>query len=354
MNKKKKIFIIIPKYKIGGAERVMIGIANQLAKYDFKVFLITLVKTEKFLLSKNIKLINLDKKKVIYSIFQLKKVIDKYEPDICLSTISHTNIALYIASKLTKHKSIIFLRESNNLFMSLDNYNFFYKFIFFQLIKMSYRNSNLITPSLELSKELKKKLKIRKKVYYIPNPILIKRSKHYIKKKFDFISIGSLSSQKDHLTLLKAFKYANLKKNKLKLLIIGEGNLKQKISKYIFENDLKNKVKILKNTNDVNKYLNLSKIFILSSKYEGYPNVLLDAAATKIPIISTNCKFGPNEILEKGIFGKLFNVGDYNTLSKIMLNGQKSIKIIPNNKLKNNELDNVTTKYYELFFKKII
>ena len=101
-----------------------------------------------------------------------------------MSTISHTNIALYIASKLTKHKSIIFLRESNNLFMSLDNYNFFYKFFFLQLIKISYKNSNLITPSLGLSKQLKKKLKIKKKVYSIPNPILIKRLNHYIKKKF--------------------------------------------------------------------------------------------------------------------------------------------------------------------------
>lgn len=354
MNERKKIFIVIPKYKIGGAERVMIGIANQLAKYNLKVFLITLVKTEKFLLSKNIKLINLDRKKVIYSIFQLKDVIDKFKPDICLSTISHTNIALYFASKLTKHKSRIFLRESNNLFKSLDNYNFFYKFIFFQLIKTLYRSSNLITPSLELSKELKKKFKIKKKVNSIPNPILIKRSKNNIKKKFDFMSIGSLSSQKDHLTLLKAFKYANLKKKNLKLLIIGEGNLKQKISKYISENGLKNKVKILKNTNDLNKYLNLSKTFILCSKYEGYPNVLIDAAVAKIPIISTNCKFGPNEILEKGKFGKLFNVGDFYTLSKIMLMDPKLIKIIPNNKLKNNNLDKVTTKYYELFFKKII
>ena len=150
MNERKKIFIVIPKYKIGGAERVMIGIANQLAKYNLKVFLITLVKTEKFLLSKNIKLINLDTKKVIYSILKLKEVIDKFKPDICLSTISHTNIALYFASKLTLHKSRIFLRESNNLFESLDNYNFFYKFIFLQLINTLYKSSNLMCQYLSL------------------------------------------------------------------------------------------------------------------------------------------------------------------------------------------------------------
>ena len=72
MKKRKKIFIIIPKYKIGGAERVMIGIANKLTKYYFKVYLITLVKSEKFSLNKNIKLVNLDTTKVIYSILKLK------------------------------------------------------------------------------------------------------------------------------------------------------------------------------------------------------------------------------------------------------------------------------------------
>ena len=152
MKKRKKVFIIIPKYKIGGAERVMISIANQLTKYNLKVHLITLVKSEKFSLNKNINLINLEASKVMYSIFKLKKLIDQLKPDVCLSTISHTNIALYIASKLTKHKCRICLRESNNLFQSLNKYNFLYRYIFFQIIKISYKNSFLITPSVDISK----------------------------------------------------------------------------------------------------------------------------------------------------------------------------------------------------------
>ena len=332
----------------------MINIANQLTKHNFKVFFITLVKSERFFLNKNIELINFNKKKVLGSILRLKKIIDKLKPDVCFSTISHTNIALYIASKLSFHKCRIFLRESNNLFQSLNNYNFLYKFIFFQLIKISYRNSSLITPSIDLSKKLKKKFRIKSKVYSLPNPILNKKIKLKLKKKFDFINIGSLSYQKDHLTLLKAFKDALKKKNNLKLLIIGEGNLKQKISRYIFENNLTNNVKILKNTHNLNKYLSLSKMFILSSKYEGYPNVLLDAANAKMPIISTNCKFGPYEILGKGKFGKLFDVGDYKSLSRIMLKDYKSIKIIPSNILKNNKIEKIAIKYNDLFSKKNI
>ena len=349
--KKKKIFIVIPKYKIGGAEKVMVGIANELTKYNFKVYLITLVKSEKFPLNKNIKVINFGTKKVLKSILKLKIIIDKFKPEVCLSTISHTNIALFIASKLTSHKCKIFLRESNNLFQSLDSYNFLYKFIFFQIVKIAYRNSNLITPSTNLSRELKKEFKIKKKVYSLPNPILIKKVKLNLKKKFDFINIGSLTDQKDQLTLLKAFKYAIKKNKNLKLLIIGEGKLKKKLFRYIFENKLNNKITILKNTNNINKYLSLSKTFILSSKYEGYPNVLLDAATIKLPIISTKCKFGPSEILRGGKFGKLFEVGDYKSLSRIMLQDYKLIKTIPDNHLKDNKIENVVNQYSQLFLK---
>ena len=90
----------------------------------------------------------------------------------------------------------------------LNKYNFLYRYIFFQIIKISYRNANLITPSIELSKELKKNSKLKKK--FIQFQIqFYKKGLKLILKKYDFINIGSLSDQKDHLTLLKAFKYAH-------------------------------------------------------------------------------------------------------------------------------------------------
>ena len=80
-------------------------------------------------------------------------------------------------------------------------------------------------------------------------------------------------------------------------------------------------------------------------------NVLLDIATIKLPIISTNCKFGPYEILGGGKFGKLFEVGDYKSLSRIMLQDYKLIKIIPHNRLKDNKIENVVNEYHQLFLK---
>ena len=349
--KKKKIFIVIPKYKIGGAEKVMANLANELIKYDLEIFFITLTKSNKIILAKNIHLINLKSDKVFNSIMKLKNLINELEPDLCFSTISHTNIALFIASKLAKHNCKIFLRESNNLFKSLNTKNFLYKFFFLKLVKISYKNSTLITPSKRLSNSLKKKFKLNEKVYTLNNPIISRKVNYSLTKNFDFISVGSLSYQKDHLTLLKAFKVAILKKNKIKLMIIGEGSFKKKILKYISDYNLKKNIKVLPNQKNLFKYLNQSKNFVLSSRYEGYPNVLLDAAIAKLPIISTNCEFGPSEILQDEKYGKMFEVGDYIKLSKIMLDNHK-IKIIPKKELEKNNIKIITKKYYELFFKK--
>ena len=210
--KKKKIFIVIPKFKIGGAEKVMIHIANELSKYDLKIFLIVLTKSKKINLNKSISQIHLRSIKVFHSIFKLRDLIDEFKPDLCFSTISHTNIALFIASKFAKHDCKIFLRESNNLFKSLNTKNFLYKFLFLKLVEICYQNSMLISPSKQLSLSLKKKFRIKKRVFYLNNPIMIKKLNSNLKKKFDFINIGSLTYQKDHLTLLKAFRIANSKK----------------------------------------------------------------------------------------------------------------------------------------------
>lgn len=352
MKLRKKIFIIIPKYKIGGAEKVMVALANELSKFNIEIFFIVLTKSRKIKLNKKIKLINFSSTRVIYSIFMLKKLIDKIKPEICLSTISHTNLILFFASKFSKHNCKTILRESNNIFESLKKLNFFFKILFLILLKFAYQNSILISPSKNLSKELKKKFSIKKKVYHIRNPIIEEKIKKTTYQKYDFINIASLTHQKDHITLLKAFKIALDTNRKLKLIIIGEGIFKKKILDFIRINKLTNNILLTDYKKNFVKYLNNSKIFILSSRYEGYPNVLLDAANNRLPIISTNCKHGPNEILSNGKYGKLFKVGNYEELSKFMLCKHKSIKIIPKNNLKYNKLSTVGKKYYELFFRK--
>ena len=97
-------------------------------------------------------------------------------------------------------------------------------------------------------------------------------------------------------------------KIKVKLLIIGNGNNQNKLNRYIEDNKLNRNVKILNNINNPFPYLLRSDLFILSSKFEGLPNVLLEAITLNKFVISTNCSTGPSEILVNGKGGILIPI----------------------------------------------
>ena len=149
----------------------------------------------------------------------------------------------------------------------------------------------------------------------------------FLIKDLRIINIGRLTDQKDQITLLKSI---NLLKHKIKvkLLILGSGIEQNNLKNYIKENNLGNHVKIKTFIDNPYPYILKSDLFILSSKYEGLPNVLLEAAVLKKFIISSNCPTGPKEILLNGKGGYLFRIGDYRKLSKLILLFSKKKKSV--------------------------
>ena len=135
------------------------------------------------------------------------------------------------------------------------------------------------------------------------------------KKTLKILFIGRLVDQKDPFTFIKAINDIP-EQIKFKSLIIGSGYLKTDILKYIQDNNLKNKLSQLDYTENAMKYLNQCDLFVLSSKYEGLPNVLLEAQFLKKYIISTNCPTGPREILLGGEAGDLIKTRSPEILKK--------------------------------------
>ena len=105
-------------------------------------------------------------------------------------------------------------------------------------------------------------------------------------------------------------------KIKLKLNIVGYGSQLLKIQEYIENNNLKGLVQLHTNVSNTLKFYKEADLFILSSIYEGFPNVLVEAAQNDIPIISTNCNSGPREILLNGRGGELVNIKDHLKISQ--------------------------------------
>ena len=196
----------------------------------------------------------------------------------------------------------------------------------------------IIVNSIEFKYEMKKKFSINP--IHIYNPLnrneIFRLSKKKIKNPFPksvlkLISVGRLVDQKDHLTLLKAVN--EIKKNfKFKLILIGRGENLLNIKEFIKKNKLKKFVKVFYTANPI-PFINKADLFILSSKFEGLPNVLLESIALNKMIISSNCPTGPKEILMNGKAGLLFKVGNYKDLSKKIIfftNNKKKCKKMMN------------------------
>ena len=220
----------------------------------------------------------------------------------------------------------------------------------------------VIVNSIEFKKELKLKFNVKSICIYNPLNIneIIKLSKKNISFKFfkkntlNLINVGRLVDQKDQLTLLKSTILLRQNKVRFRLLLVGSGILKNNLKKFIKENYLESQIKIINFQKNPFPYILKADIFILSSIYEGLPNVLLEATALKKYIISSNCPTGPKEILDNGMGGELFKMKDFTTLAKKITLYRKNSSLCKkkikhaNLRLKRFNYEKNLNKYYKI------
>ena len=244
-----------------------------------------------------------------------------------------SNIAAIIMCLL--HKKKIIIRNSEDaVYSTIYSENLFFSFIVF-LLKILFYNfaDKAITNSIGSKKSLEYFFLNKDKIKTIYNPYLNQLIKKKFKKKNIIINIARLRKQKDHETLIRAFKIFNEYYKDYKLMIIGHGNLENKLKRLVLSLNLKNKVIFTGWVKNPNSYLKKAKLFVLSSLYEGLGNVLIDAINYDTPCIATNCRSGPNEILKDGKGGYLVPVKDYIALSQSMI---MAIKKYQSSRKKNN------------------
>ncbi len=316
----KKLILFMPSIEGGGVEKNFFVISNYLASKIDKVILITAEKNISYKL-KNIRIVNAKSnfwrkrgrlRKYIISIFLLIKILLTNKNSAVFSF--QANLYAILICKLLNVKII----SRSNSSPSGWSKNLVKRIIY--RIGLNLANT-VIVNSIEFKNEMKKKFSIN--AYHIYNPLdqklILDLSKKKVKNFFPkntlkIINVGRLVDQKNQLNLLKAI---NEIKNfyNIKLILIGRGVDLQKIKEFIKINKMSKLVKILYTSNPM-PYIKQADLFILSSKFEGLPNVLLESITLKKMIISSNCPTGPKEILSNGKGGLLFKVGDYKELSK--------------------------------------
>lgn len=164
---------------------------------------------------------------------------------------------------------------------------------------------------------------IAKNSVIIPNPLLNAEkmpSNSIDKRRFEIVSVGRLNKQKNQKFLISSFRRVHEKYLDLKLVIWGEGNERAQLQDYIRKLNLTDSVYLPGNSSNVFNEIYKSKIFVLSSDFEGMPNALMEAMALGLPCISTKCPCGgPTELINDNENGLLVPVGDEDEMVKAMM-----------------------------------
>ena len=321
----------MPSIEGGGVEKNLFIITNFLTKKFSNIALITASKKFNSKFYKSVKLINpksglWDKMnrrfKYLVSIYLLIKEILRDKNSVVFSF--QANIYCIIICRIFNIKVI---SRSNTATVGWSK-NIFKRLIFSFILKLS---NKIIVNSQEFKKDLKKELGVNSICIYNPlnSKEILKKSKENSikifkdKKKLNILNIGRMTDQKDQITLLKAL---NEIKDKIDFnaVIIGRGILKDYLNKYIKRKNLIKNIKILNFVENPFPLIKQADLFVLTSKFEGLPNVLLESLSLKKFIISSNCPTGPKEILLNGKGGLLFEVGNYTQLAKKILFYQKN------------------------------
>lgn len=314
----------------GGAERVAVNILRQLNLKKFEITLVLVKKTGVFLelIPSSIEIIDLKSKKTMFSILKLRKVILLLKPDMVFSTLFRTHIAIDLALTKVKQRPKLIYRSQNSPKLLLKNNQLSGLMRFF--LEKAYRNANfIIAQTPEMKDEIEQLHGIeQKKIIVLLNPIdseLINRKTQNIKNPFDtdyinVVATGRLTRQKGFDILIKSFKEVVEKNSEFRLYIIGEdGGLKSDLEKLLASLNLKKNVFFLGFQTNPYQYFYYSNLHVLSSRWEGLPNTVLENLYLNKPIVATRCIPFMSHLINEGDNGFLVDVENVSQLAKAIL-----------------------------------
>ena len=353
----------------GGAERVIVHLANQFAKKSISVDLIVLetIGPRIDALSKEVNMVHLLSnsfrhqylprptawmfrepvtkipllKYLIFSLM-LSKYLRKKEISLLVTTLIIPSIISLVVKKYLFKKITLTVRIANTFSEQLKHiitstkckWKTYGRIEIFKFLLPS--ANTIITVSKGAEKDIKRHIPpISHLVHTIYNPVV----SSYIGRQMNkpvfhpwinrkdckiILTANRLVPQKDIGTLIQAFAKVIKSESSSRLIILGDGPEKPRLESLARQLNVHDFIDFVGFKNNPFAWMAKALVFVLSSAYEGLPNVLIEAIACGTPVVSTDCPSGPREILQDGKFGRLVPVGDYQQLSLAILETLKN------------------------------
>jgi glycosyltransferase involved in cell wall biosynthesis len=330
----KKICILVPSLAGGGAEKVAVNLANFYADMGFHVDLVVFMFRGQYLdlVQSDVHVCNLNVSRTRYAIPGIARYLRRNKPDYLISAIRDSNIFVGLSLMVTpSFNGRVVFREANTLH-GMQLFSWYRRLLFRGLMKLCYRKANFIIANSHDTRQalIESSIANSDKVLVIPNPVVPNNVsalalEEIIEPWFQesglkiVLGVGRLHEQKNFGLLIQAFSFVYKKVNEARLVIIGEGQEEATLRRQIEALGLEGVAKILPFKKNVYPYFKNAAVFVLTSKWEGFGNVLVDALAVGTPVVSADCPGGPRMILDGGRYGCLVPDLDPSSFSKAIL-----------------------------------
>lgn len=325
-----KITMVLPDFGGGGAERIMVFLANAFADRGVETtFLVGRAEGPCLAdLSPAVRLVDLKVSRFARAIPQIVRHLNRVSPDAVLSALTHANLVTLLAARLARRGPRVVVAEHNSTTMLAKAGSGPKYLVKTALMRALYPRADCITfVSHAMQTEFAALLRLApERLETVYNPVPIDRLRQlastgpvhpWLARKNGpvIIAAGRLTEQKDFPTLLRAFSRLPAP---VRLIIFGEGPDRAGLTALRSELQLDDRVDLPGFVANLPAELAASDLFVLSSRWEGLPGVLLEAMALDVPVVATNCPTGPDEILEGGRWGRLVTVGNVEELAASM------------------------------------
>ncbi|MFD2514252.1 glycosyltransferase [Pontibacter locisalis] len=320
---KKTLFFFVGSLKVGGTEKVASVMSENLIKSGYDVKLVLLRNVIDFPvnhLREHILFLNTEKYKskslkIVHAFYNLWKFYFRYRPHRIISFSSELNVFLLLTLLPNQVLTI-----DTNLFWVRSK---LYRRRIIKYIGFLPNVKKAIVPSHELRLRFKDYVPKSsfEKLVTVHNPVSFRRKKslnlpEVIEKPY-MVSVGRLDINKGFEQLMECFAEANFKTD-YSLYILGSGPMEERLNKKISELGLEKKVKLLGFVKYPQTIIKNAEVLILNSNFESFGNVLVEALALGVPVISNDCDYGPREIIEHGTNGLLYDKRKEGDLTRVL------------------------------------
>ncbi len=302
----------------------MVNLSRGLADRGHAVDLVLLSATGPFLseVGPNVRLVDLQARRAVSGLPALVRYIRRERPDSMLSRIHYANVTAIVARRIARVRFRLLVLEDNTLTQFFQPTRTMKFRVLLRLMRWTYRWADLVLAvSREAAEDLEQnRIAPPQSVQVVDNPILTPEVYKQMREKPDhpwyhpkrqaiLIGVGSLTEQKDFFTLIRAIKRVRDNRD-CRLIILGEGCQRAELELLVKSLELQGQVDMPGFVENPHAYFAASDAFVLSSRWEGFGMVLIEALAAGIPIVSTDCPGRPFELLGGGKYGRLVPVGD--------------------------------------------